>query len=71
MRTHCENEGVGPSRTKSWNQPGGAIYELGGAVIVQWLPAQVNAGKSVRCPKLLPCELTTAMQHVSYALHER
>lgn len=61
MRTHWEYEGVGPSSTKSWNQPGGAMRLFGGAVIVHVLPAHENSGNRVRWPKLLPCVLTTAM----------
>lgn len=48
IRTHSDNEGVFPSKTKSWNHPGGAIWEFGGAVMVQVDPEQVNSGKSVR-----------------------
>ena len=48
MRTHTDMEGVGPSRIKSWNQPGGQILLSGGAVIVHVLPEQEKAGKMVR-----------------------
>lgn len=54
MRTHCENEGVGPSRTKSWCQPGGETKAFGGAVTVQLVPAQVNSGNRILLPMALP-----------------
>ena len=60
MRTQCENDGVGPSRTNSWCHPGGATAEFGGAVTVQVLPAHENAGKIVRPPMLFPCVLDVA-----------
>ena len=56
MRTQLECEGVGPSRTNTWNQPGGATNAFGGAVIVHLLPAQWNSGKSVRIPMALPAD---------------
>lgn len=55
MRTHTECEGVGPSSTKSWNQPGGQIPTLGGAVTVHVLPEQEMSGKRVRPPMIAPC----------------
>ena len=55
MRTQCENDGVGPSRTNSWCQPGGETNEFGGAVMVHVLPAQVDSGKIVLAPMALPC----------------
>ena len=54
IRTKELLDGVGPSRMKSWNQPGGEVHWSGGAVIVHWLPWQVKAGKIVRWPKLFP-----------------
>ena len=60
MRTQCECDGVGPSRTKSWYQDGGHVWGSGGAVIVQVFPAQVTVGKKVRAPKLFPWVLDTA-----------
>ena len=55
MRTQFENDGVGPSRTNNWCQPGGEINAFGGALIVHVLPWQVNSGKIVRPPMVLPC----------------
>lgn len=60
MRTQCECDGVGPSRTQSWCQPGGEMNEFGGAVIVQVVPEQENSGKRTRAPMLLPCVLDVA-----------
>lgn len=54
MRTHCEIEGVGPSRTKSCHHPGGLTKELGGAVTVQVVPLQENSGNIVRPPMTFP-----------------
>lgn len=54
MRTYFAVEGVGPSRIKSWNHPGGQTLLLGGAVMVQMLPEHETAGKMVRWPILLP-----------------
>lgn len=55
MRTHVECDGVGPSKMNSWCHPGGDTNAFGGAVIVQVLPAHLNAGKSVRLPIVFPC----------------
>lgn len=60
MRTHCEWDGVGPSRMKSRCQPGGDTPALGGAVIVQVVPSQVKAGKIVLAPIVFPCVLDVA-----------
>lgn len=60
MRTHCEIDGVGPSRINSMNHPGEQTWEFGGAVIVQVNPSQLKAGKIVREPMLFPCVLETA-----------
>lgn len=60
MRTQVDMEGVGPSRRKSWNQPGGQTLSFGGAVTVHVLPAHEIAGKIVRWPMLFPCVLETA-----------
>ncbi len=35
MRTQVDHEGVGPSSTNIWNQPGGDVFASGGAVTVQ------------------------------------
>jgi len=61
IRTHCEWEGVGPSRTNICCQPGGQTYVLGGAVTVQVFPLQENSGKIVLDPILLPCVLDVAV----------
>lgn len=52
---------MGPSRINSWYQYGGETPELGGAVIVQVVPAQVNAGKIVRAPIAFPWVLDDAV----------
>jgi hypothetical protein len=65
MRTHCATDGVGPSKMKSMNQPGGETPAFGGAVIVQVVPLQENAGKIVRAPIALPCVLETAVGCIS------
>ena len=54
IRMNVPLEGVGPSRTKIINQPGGQTLAFGGAVIVHVVPLQENAGKKVRAPKLFP-----------------
>jgi len=41
-------------------QPGGETPALGGAVIVQVVPVQENAGKMVLEPMVLPCVLEVA-----------
>jgi hypothetical protein len=71
IRTHCEYEGVGPSRTKSWNHPGGQTFAFGGAVMVQELPLQLKAGNKTRLPKLLPCVLETAVRTDQRTAHRR
>ena len=48
IRTNTDFDGTPLSNKNSWNQPGGQTLPLGGAVIVQVLPAQVKAGKIVR-----------------------
>ena len=60
MRTHCDTDGVGPLRMKSWYQPGGQTPLFGGAVIVHFVPEQENAGNSVLAPIALPCVLDGA-----------
>ncbi len=55
MRTHLENDGVGPSSTNSWCQPGGETFAFGGAVIAQVFDTHMNCGKIVRPPIALPC----------------
>jgi hypothetical protein len=45
---------------KSMNQSGGQMPALGGAVMVQILAMQLNAGKSVLLPIVLPCVLDEA-----------
>ncbi len=60
MRTQVDSEGVGPSNTNIWYHPRGQVCTFGGDVTVQVLPPQETAGKSVRCPMLLPCVLTVA-----------
>jgi hypothetical protein len=62
IRIHCECEGVGPSRMKSWCHPGGETPALGGAVMVQVAveATQVTAGNMVLAPMVLPWVLETA-----------
>jgi hypothetical protein len=60
MRTQAECDGIGPSRTKSWNQPDGHTPTFGGAVIVQLPPEHENSGKMVRPPMIAPCVLLVA-----------
>ena len=55
MRTHFENDGVGPSRMNSWCHAGGDTNAFGGAVMVHVFPLHVNSGKMVRPPIMLPC----------------
>jgi len=45
---------------KSWCQPGGETPALGGAMMVQVVPTQVNAGKIVLAPIVFPCVLDVA-----------
>lgn len=52
--THFAWDGVGPSRTKSMNHPGGQTPEFGGEVIVQVFPVQITAGNIVRLPIVFP-----------------
>jgi len=59
--THAECDGVGPSRMKSWCQPGGQTPPFGGAIIVHAFALQLNEGKIVRLPKVLPCVLEEAL----------
>jgi hypothetical protein len=71
MRTHFETDGVGPSRMKSWCQPGGQTNALGGAVIVHVWPEQEKAGKMVLPPIVLPCVLDVAVLTLSiYKCHD-
>ena len=66
MRTHVDHEGVGPSRTNNWNQPGGQMCAFGGAVMVHVLPAQLNEGNKMRWFILFPCVLETASTDIIY-----
>jgi hypothetical protein len=52
--THCECDGVGPSNTYIMCQPGGEMNAFGGAVTVQLVETQENAGKMVRPPIKFP-----------------
>lgn len=70
IRTHWEWEGVGPSRMKSWCQPGGDTFTFGGAVIVQVVPEHENAGNIVRLPIVFPWVLETAGSIVSLMQHD-
>ena len=60
MRTQLECDGVGPSRMKSWCQPGGETYALGGAVMVHVVPEHEKAGNMVLPPIVLPWVLDVA-----------
>jgi len=51
---------------KSICQPGGETPALGGAVIVQVVPAQVNAGKMVLEPIVFPCVLDVAPRRETF-----
>jgi hypothetical protein len=59
MRTNTPVAGVGPSRMKNMNHPGGDWYAFGGAVTVHEFPLQENSGKMVRWPIAFPWVLTT------------
>lgn len=61
MRTQRACDGVGPSSTKSINQPAGHAPPAGGAVTVQVVPEHETAGKIVRPPIIAPCVLEVAM----------
>lgn len=65
MRTHCEYDGVGPSRMKSWCQPGGETFALGGAVMKHTFRIQLNSGNITRPPIALPCvdEVADEIRH--------
>lgn len=60
MWTHCDTDGVGPSKMKSWYQPGGQTPLFGGATIVHVFPTHENSGNSVLAPIALPCVLDGA-----------
>lgn len=60
MRTHFECDGVGPSKMKSWCQPGGDTPEFGGAVMVHVAPEHEKAGNIVLAPMAFPWVLEVA-----------